>query len=70
VGDSLTSADGLIGKRYERSESGYVLRDTIWLSQAEWDALTPEDFEAMQQKRWDEWFSFVTAPPVAVDPEV
>jgi Tat protein secretion system quality control protein TatD with DNase activity len=41
----------LICQPFEINDGTYTLRDAICLTQAQWDAITPEQLEAMQQMR-------------------
>jgi hypothetical protein len=58
----------LICKPFQYGESPYTLNDALCLTQAQWDALTPAEIEAMQQARYDGWREAMTRPPT-VDEE-
>lgn len=49
---------------FQYGEAPYILRDAICLTQAQWDAITPEQLEAMQQMRFSNWVAAITAPAV------
>jgi len=53
----------LICQPLEINDGTYTLRDAICLTQAQWDATTPEQLEAMQQQRFANWVAVITAPP-------
>ena len=53
----------LICQPFEINDGTYTLRDAICLTQAQWDAITPEQLEAMQQMRFSNWVAAITAPP-------
>jgi hypothetical protein len=62
--------DGRVHIEFERTDGTYTLKDAIVVSQAQYDAMTPADIEAIEQKRWDEWIAIVTyVPPEPVPPE-
>lgn len=42
---------------FERTHEGVPFRDSIRLSQAEFDALTPEQVEAMKEARLQSWIA-------------
>lgn len=47
----------LICQPYELGEEPHVWRDAICLTQAQWDAITPEELSAMQQQRYENWLA-------------
>jgi len=53
----------LICQPFELTDGTYTLRDAICLTQAQWDATTPEQLATMQQMRFSNWLAAVTAPP-------
>lgn len=57
----------LIQFRYEIGEAPYNYKDALVMTQEEYDALTPEQINTIQQERYDRWYAIVTAPP---EPEV
>jgi hypothetical protein len=42
---------------FQYGEAPYILRDAICLTQAHWDAITPEELSAMQQTRYENWLA-------------
>ena len=48
---------------FQFGEAPYILNDALCLTQAQWDALTPEEVAAMQQMRFSNWVAAITAPP-------
>lgn len=53
----------LICVAFQFGEAPYVLNDALCLTQAQWDAITPEEIAAMQQQRFANWVAAITAPP-------
>ena len=47
---------------FERTMNGYTLRDALVLPENH--NLTEEEIEVMKQKRFDNWYAIITAPPV------
>jgi hypothetical protein len=54
---------------FQFGEAPYILNDALCLTQAQWDALTPEEVAAMQQARYDNWREAMTRPPTIDPPE-
>ncbi|CAB4167948.1 hypothetical protein UFOVP857_69, partial [uncultured Caudovirales phage] len=48
---------------FQYGEAPYVLNDALCLTQAQWDAITPEEVAAMQQQRYDNWREAMSRPP-------
>lgn len=48
---------------FEIGQKPHVLKDALILTQEEYDALTPEDIIAMQQKRYAAWYEIINTPP-------
>jgi len=59
---NVTSLDGYVTIQFEKTDGTYTLVDAIVLTQEEYDNTTPEQIEAMEQVRWDNWYAIVTAP--------
>ena len=53
---------------FQYGEPPYVLNDALCLTQAQWDAITPEEVAAIHQQRYDNWRDAMTRPPT-VDEE-
>ena len=49
----------LICQSFEVTDGTHVLRDAICLTQAQWDAITPEELAAMKQARLEKWLGAV-----------
>jgi hypothetical protein len=56
-----TSLDGYVTIKFERTDGTYTLVDAIVVTDAEYAKLTPADIEAMEQKRFDDWYAIVIA---------
>ena len=62
--DIINTIDNKVQIIFERtSTNGLTFRDALWFSQAEYDALTPENILTLQQERFDNWEAIVNAPP-------
>ena len=51
---------GYVTINFERTDGTYTLVDAIVLSEEEHINTTQEQLEAMQQKRWDDWYAIVS----------
>ena len=49
---------------FEITQNGYTLKDSIVLS--DHDELTEAEVEALKQKRFDDWYAVITAPPLEI----
>ena len=47
---------------FEIGQEPHVLKDALIFTQEEYDALTPEDIIAMQQKRYAVWYEIINTP--------
>lgn len=56
-----------IGIHFEIGEPPHVLQDTLFFTEEEYAALTPEQINAMKVDRYQKWRAIVTAP--YVEPE-
>ena len=56
--------DGFVLIDFERSDGKYTIRDCIWLTKAQYEAMTSDDIAAIEQQRWDDWLKIVTTPPI------
>jgi hypothetical protein len=62
--DIINTIDKKIQIIFERtSTNGMTFRDALWFSQAEYDALTPENILTLQQERFDNWEAITNSPP-------
>jgi hypothetical protein len=61
--DIINQIDGQVQIIFERSYERQIFRDALWMTQAEYDATTPEEILALQQKRYDNWVIAITPPP-------
>jgi hypothetical protein len=57
----------IVSDSFEIGEEPYVLKDALVMTQAEYDALTPEEIQAMKQARYDAWIAIINTP---TDPAV
>jgi hypothetical protein len=63
-------ANGYVRIEFERTaENGMVFRDAIVVSQAQYDAWTPEQIELLEQERFDAWWAIVNAPSPEFPPQ-
>ena len=54
--------DGRIADEFEIGDEPHVLKDAIVMRPSEYEKFTPEEIEAMKQKRYDNWIAIITAP--------
>jgi hypothetical protein len=54
--------DGRIADEFEIGEEPHVLRDALVMRPQDYEALTPEEIQAMKQRRYDNWIAIITAP--------
>ena len=65
--------DGFLSDSFQIGEDPYVLKDALIVPVSYYDALTPDEVQAMKQARYDNWYAIVTAPPTeepTADPAV
>jgi hypothetical protein len=60
----------IVSDSFEIGEEPYVLKDALVLPQAEYDALTIEEIQAMKQARYDSWIAIINMPTDPTDPAV
>ena len=62
--------NGYVRIEFERTApNGLVFRDAITLTEAEYNKLTPEQIELMEQERYDVWWQMVNPAPIPFPPE-
>ena len=62
--DIINTIDNRVQIIFERTSiTNMTFRDALWFTQAEYDALTPENILTLQQERFDNWEAIVNAPP-------
>ena len=54
--------DGRIADEFEMGEEPHVLKDALVMRPQDYEALTPEEIQAMKQRRYDNWIAIITAP--------
>jgi hypothetical protein len=54
--------DGRIADEFEIGEEPHVLKDALVMRMSEYEALAPEQIQAMKQARYDNWIAIITAP--------
>jgi hypothetical protein len=54
--------DQRIADEFEIGEEPHVLKDALVMRMSEYEALTPEQIQAMKQARYDNWIAIITAP--------
>ena len=60
----INTIDNKVQIIFERTSiTNMTFRDALWFTQAEYDALTPENILTLQQERFDNWEAIVNAPP-------
>lgn len=58
----VTQEENLVTIAFERGEEPWLFRDAIVVTPEEYAKLTPEDIDAMEQKRYDDWLAIVNPP--------
>ena len=62
--DIINTIDNKVQIIFERTSiTNMTFRDALWFTQAEHDALTPENILTLQQERFDNWEAIVNSPP-------
>ena len=62
--DIINTIDNKVQIIFERtSTNGIPFRDALWFTQAEYDALTPENILTLEKERFDTWEALVNSPP-------
>lgn len=56
--------DGRIADEFEIGEEPHVLKDALVMRPSEYEKLTPDDIQAMKQRRYDNWIAIINAPPI------
>ena len=60
----INTIDNKVQIIFERTSiTNMTFRDALWFTQAEYDALTPENILTLQQERFDNWEALVNSPP-------
>lgn len=54
-------------KDFTLGEGNYVFTDALVMEKSDYDALTVDEINALKQKRYDDWYAIVTAPPKEPD---
>ena len=61
--DIINQIDGKVQVIFKKSDGERTFRDAIWMTQAEYDATSPETIESIKQERFDNWLAIVNALP-------
>jgi len=59
--DTINFVDGQVQVCFTKGEHPLILGDALWFTQEEYDALTPEEIEAMKQARYDNWLVVINS---------
>jgi hypothetical protein len=54
--------DGRIADEFEIGEEPHILKDALIMTQADYDAMTPDEVQAVKQARYDNWIAIILAP--------
>ena len=54
--------DGRIADEFEIGEEPHILKDALIMTQADNDAMTPDEVQAVKQSRYDNWIAIILAP--------
>jgi hypothetical protein len=52
----------IVSDNFEIGEEPYVLKDALIMPQVEYDALTPDEIQALKQARYDSWIATINTP--------
>jgi hypothetical protein len=58
----MTLDNGMVSVSFSATDGTYTLNDAIVVLQSQYDAMTPADIEAEEQRRWDDWIVIVNPP--------
>ena len=58
----VTLPNGMISVTFSATDGTYTLKDAIVVLQSQYDAMTPADIQAEEQRRWDDWIAIVNPP--------
>lgn len=64
--DVAPLSNGNVSIGFSATDGVFVLNDAIVVRQAQYDAFTPTDIDAEEQRRWDEWIAIVNPPEEVV----
>ena len=53
--------DGRVADEFEMGDTPHVLKDALVMGTADYDALSPEEVQAMKQSRYDSWIAIILA---------
>lgn len=74
MADIINKIDGKVQVIFEKGEGTQTYRDAIWMSQAEYDAVSTESIDAIKQERYNNWLAIINAMPTeevpAEEPEI
>jgi hypothetical protein len=60
-----TLDNGMIRIRFEKTDGKNSFNDALIFTQAEYDALTEQQIQEMQQQRFDNWLAIINYVPPA-----
>lgn len=58
--------NGMVSITFSATDGTFNFSDAIVVLQSQYDAMTPDDIQAEEQRRWDDWIAIVN-PPVEED---
>ena len=67
--DIINKIDGQVQVIFEKTDGDRVYRDALWMPEAEYDAKSSSDIEALKQERFDNWLAIVNAMPTEAPAE-
>lgn len=59
-----TTEDGMVRIIFEKTDGTNNFRDALYYSQEYYNTIDPTEIETEKQRRFDNWISIITAPPV------
>jgi hypothetical protein len=67
--DTINKIDGQVQVIFEKTDGDRVYRDALWMSEADYDAKSSNEIEALKQERFDNWLAIVNAMPTEAPAE-
>ena len=62
--------NGMIRYSFEIGTTPYILRDSIVITEDQYNSMTLDDIELVKQQRYDNWYNIITAEPEPVTLDV
>ena len=65
MGDIVNHVDGQVQIIFEKTDTNtnQTFRDAIWMTQTEYDAVSVDTINTIEQERFDNWLAIINALP-------